>query len=59
MNLPKPRGLKDMLEPPLGVSGRNSRLMHPVVAGPLSGPACCCDVADLCQAFSQPTGLGR
>ena len=26
---------------------------------PLSGPACCCDVVDLCQAFSQPTGPGR
>jgi len=26
---------------------------------PLSGPACCCDVVDLYQAFSQPTGPGR
>jgi hypothetical protein len=26
---------------------------------PLSGPACCCDVAYLSQAFSQPTGPGR
>ena len=24
-----------------------------------SGPACCCNVADLSQAFSQPTGPGR
>jgi hypothetical protein len=31
----------------------------PAVAGPLSGPACCCDVAYLYQAFSQPTGPGR
>jgi hypothetical protein len=23
------------------------------------GPACCCDVVYLCQAFSQPTGPGR
>ena len=23
------------------------------------GPACCCDVAYLSQAFSQPTGPGR
>src|SRR6516164_4556000 len=26
---------------------------------PLSGPLCCCDVTDLYQAFSQPTGPGR
>jgi hypothetical protein len=26
---------------------------------PLSGPARCCDVTDLCQAFSQRTGPGR
>ena len=26
---------------------------------PFSGPACCCDVAYLSQAFSQPTGPGR
>ena len=26
---------------------------------PFSGPACCCDVAHLSQAFSQPTGPGR
>ena len=26
---------------------------------PLSGPARCCDVADLYQAFSQRTGPGR
>ena len=26
---------------------------------PFSGPACCCDVAYLYQAFSQPTGPGR
>jgi hypothetical protein len=26
---------------------------------PFSGPARCCDVTDLYQAFSQPTGPGR
>jgi hypothetical protein len=26
---------------------------------PFSGPTCCCDVAYLSQAFSQPTGPGR
>jgi hypothetical protein len=26
---------------------------------PSSGPACCCDVVYLCQAFSQPTSPGR
>ncbi len=26
---------------------------------PFSGPACCCDVAYLSQAFSHPTGPGR
>src|ERR1700737_5622990 len=26
---------------------------------PDSGPVRCCDVMDLCQAFSQPTGPGR
>src|SRR5215467_8329850 len=26
---------------------------------PFSGPARCCDVTDLCQAFSQRTGPGR
>ena len=51
-----PGGSLDSSGPQLATYPSGSRL---AVAGPLSGPACCCDVVDLCQAFSQPTGPGR
>jgi hypothetical protein len=41
---------------PPGV-GRPQLVTYP--QSPFSGPACCCDVAYLSQAFSQPTGPGR
>jgi hypothetical protein len=56
MNQLKHRELKDILGGSLESSGRNSRLTHNRL---FPGPACCCDVAYLYQAFSQPTGPGR
>jgi hypothetical protein len=40
---------------PLETGGRNSRLTHNRL---FPGRRCCCDVAYLCQAFSQHTGPG-
>jgi hypothetical protein len=48
-------GLKDMLMAPWSRVAAIRDL--PTIA--FSGPACCCDVAYLYQAFSQPTGPGR
>jgi hypothetical protein len=42
-------------KPPLETCGRNSRLTHNRL---FPGRRCCCDVAYLCQAFSQHTGPG-
>jgi hypothetical protein len=55
MNELNHRGLKDILVAP-GV-GWPQLATYP--QSPFSGPACCCDVAYLYQAFSQPTGPGR
>jgi hypothetical protein len=56
MNQLKHRGLKDILVAPWGVEW-SQLATYP--QSPFSGPACCCDVAYLYQAFSQPTGPGR
>jgi hypothetical protein len=48
------RGLKDS-----GSPGVEWPQLATYPQSPFSGPACCCDVAYLSQAFSQPTGPGR
>jgi hypothetical protein len=50
------RGLKAILAGSLGVEWPQ---LATYPQSPFSGPACCCDVAYLSQAFSQPTGPGR
>jgi hypothetical protein len=56
MNELNPGGLKE-------IRGGSPGVEWPQLAtypqSPFSGPACCCDVAYLSQAFSQPTGPGR
>ena len=55
MNNLSPRGLKRI---PVGLPGVGWPQLATYPQSPFSGPACCCDVAYLSQAFSQPTGLG-
>ena len=56
MNQLEHRELKAILVAPPAV-GWPQLATYP--QSPFSGPACCCDVAYLSQAFSQPTGPGR
>ena len=56
MNQLQPSWAKGYPVAPPGV-GRPQLVTYP--QSPFSGPACCCDVAYLYQAFSQPTGPGR
>ena len=56
MNQLEHRELKAILVAPPAV-GWPQLATYP--QSPFSGPACCCDVAYLYQAFSQPTGPGR
>ena len=56
MNQLEPRGLKAIL---VGLAGVGWPQLATYPQSPFSGPACCCDVAYLSQAFSQPTGPGR
>ena len=56
MNNLSPRGLKRI---PVGLPGVGWPQLATYPQSPFSGPACCCDVAYLSQAFSQPTGPGR
>lgn len=56
MNQLEPSWAKGYPGGPLGV-GWPQLATYP--QSPFSGPVCCCDVAYLCQAFSQPTGPGR
>ena len=44
---------------PGGLAGVGWPQLATYPQSPFSGPACCCDVAYLSQAFSQPTGPGR
>jgi hypothetical protein len=55
MNQLKHRGLKTIL---VGLPGVEWPQLATYPQSPFSGPACCCDVAYLYQAFSQPTGPG-
>ena len=56
MNNLSPRGLKRI---PVGLPGVGWPQLATYPQSPFSGPACCCDVAYLTQAFSQPTSPGR
>jgi hypothetical protein len=56
MNQLEHRELKAILVAPPAV-GWPQLATYP--QSPFSGSACCCDVAYLSQAFSQPTGPGR
>jgi hypothetical protein len=56
MNNLSPRGLKRI---PVGLAGVGWPQLATYPQSPFSGPACCCDVAYLSQAFSQPTSPGR
>src|SRR6202035_3833040 len=56
MNQLEHRELKAILVAPPAV-GWPQLATYP--QSPFSGPACCCDLAYLSQAFSQPTGPGR
>jgi len=56
MNQLNHRGLKAILLAPPAVEWPQ---LATYPQSPISGPACCCDVAYLSQAFSQPTGPGR
>jgi hypothetical protein len=56
MNNLSPRGLKTI---PVGLAGVGWPQLATYPQSPFSGPACCCDVAYLSQAFSQPTSPGR
>ena len=44
---------------PGGLAGVGWPQLATYPQSPFSGPACCCDVAYLSQAFSQPPGPGR
>ena len=56
MNQLNPRGAKEY---PGGSLESEWPQLATYPQSPFSGPACCCDVAYLYQAFSQPTGPGR
>ena len=60
-NAKNPAGYRRAAKPqrqPIGAGAQwPQRATYP--QSPFSGPACCCDVAYLSQAFSQPTGPGR
>ena len=56
MNNLSPRGLKRI---PVGLPGVGWPQLATYPQSPFSGPASCCDVAYLSQAFSQRTGPGR
>ena len=44
---------------PVALAGLRWPQLATYPQSPFSVPACCCDVAYLSQAFSQPTGPGR
>ena len=56
MNQLEPPWAQDI---PVGLPGVGWPQLATYPQSPFSGPACCCDVAYLSQAFSQPTSPGR
>src|ERR1700730_5596253 len=56
---PRSRQLNCEEERQIDRSGRERLQFATYPPSPVSGPVRCCDVTDLCQAFSQRTGPGR